>query len=380
MLVGRDMNPFTPSFGVTPPLLVGRAEELAEIEAALDASIGDPFRAVKVTGLRGSGKTVFLNGVEDLARARGWAVISESARPGLVDRLTDTVLPALLSAVDPSAVTSTTTGAAIGIGVASLSGSRETTQHYQPRNDLRGLLSRLADLLQSTDAGVLISVDELNSAAAADLQILTQVVQHCFREGRNVAFVAAGLPLEVDAMLDQPGTTFLRRAEHVVLGVIAEDHVRRGLLEPIDTWGGSISPGALDTAAAGTKGYPFLLQAIGHRLWATSQEGVVIPRQAATAAVAHATRRVGELVMGPELRGLSAIDRSYLAAMAVDAGPSRTGEVAERIEQTPQYAGTYRRRLIRAGLIVDAGHGWVDFALPTMRDYLREHVATESLE
>lgn len=368
----RRDNPFTPTFGVTPPVLVGRAAELAELAGALDASIGDPYRAVMVTGQRGSGKTVFLNQVEDLARGRGWAVISETARPRLVERLTETVLPAMLDQLDPAAVTSSTTGGSLGIGVASASISRELSHRYQPQPDLRGLLTPLADLMRDRDAGVLVSIDELNRKAVEDLQVITQVVQHCFREGRAVAFIGAGLPLESRALLDEPGTTFLRRAERIVLGPVSDADARRGLADPLRTWGRAITADALDLAVAGTKGYPFLLQAIGHRLWSTSTPDQPIAASAATEAVEYATGRVGDLVMAPELRGLSPVDRAYLDAMAVDPGPSRTREVADRMGVSPAYANTYRSRLLQAGIVVSVGHGLVDFALPALRGYLRE--------
>ena len=75
-------NPFTASFGVSPPLLVGRDAILAEFSAALADGPGASGRATLYTGARGSGKTVMLNAAEDLARAEGWLVVSETASPG----------------------------------------------------------------------------------------------------------------------------------------------------------------------------------------------------------------------------------------------------------------------------------------------------------
>src|SRR6478672_2984113 len=86
-------NPFRPSFGVTPPLLAGRDTEILAFGDALDARPGAPGRATLYTGLRGIGKTVMLNEAETQARQRGWVVVSETAVPGLVDRLTAHRLP-----------------------------------------------------------------------------------------------------------------------------------------------------------------------------------------------------------------------------------------------------------------------------------------------
>jgi hypothetical protein len=40
------------------------------------------------------------------------------------------------------------------------------------------------------------------------------------------------------------------------------------------------------------------------------------------------------------------------------------------------YISVYRQRLIDAGMITATGHGKVDFFVPELRDYLREHIAS----
>jgi len=58
-----------------------------------------------------------------------------------------------------------------------------------------------------------------------------------------------------------------------------------------------------------------------------------------------------------------------------DTGPSHTGTIAARLGETPYYAGVYRARLIDAGVIEPAGRGYVDFTIPYLREYPREHAA-----
>ena len=80
-------NPFRPSFGNSPPVLAGRDELIEQFAEALDNGPGAPGRATLYTGARGTGKTVMLNEVADIARQRGWLVIEETASPGVVTRL-----------------------------------------------------------------------------------------------------------------------------------------------------------------------------------------------------------------------------------------------------------------------------------------------------
>ena len=73
----------------------------------------------------------------------------------------------------------------------------------------------------------------------------------------------------------------------------------------------------------------------------------------------------------------SAIDRSFLLAMAQDDGPSKMADIQRRLGVDISYASQYRLRLLAAELIQPVRHGYVDFALPYLREYLREHAASD---
>jgi len=200
-------------------------------------------------------------------------------------------------------------------------------------------------------------------------------VQHAFREGRPVVFAAAGLPSQVRELLEAPGTTFLRRAERSHLGSVAADEVARALREPMLHAGRDLSDGALTVAVEGTRGYPFMVQLVGFQLWRLSRGKDTVDADVARDAVEAAGRRVGHLVHEPALASLSAVDRTFLSVMAIDDGPTRISDVAARLQVDSNYASQYRLRLIEAEIIHSPARGYVDFSLPYLRDYLREHAA-----
>ena len=82
---------------------------------------------------------------------------------------------------------------------------------------------------------------------------------------------------------------------------------------------------------------------------------------------------ISESVAEPELAALSEKGRAYLRALARFDGPAPTADVAQAMGVTSQYAGTYRRRLLDAHILVEPRRGEVDFALPYLRAYLLEH-------
>lgn len=370
-------NPFTPSFGVSPPVLAGRDDVLDAFDDAIDDGPGAPGRAVVFTGLRGSGKTVLLNTLEDVASRRGWVVISATTRPGVVEEISQTILPGLLQRHHPDANKSVVTG--VNASVAGVGGgvTRVQQDQFPVQASLRSGLVELATVMAERGAGVLITIDEIGTDGSRDLQELTQVVQHCFREGREVAFVAAGLPSQAAPLLSAPGTTFLRRAERTHLGRVADRDVAAALRRPIERAGQTIADDALRAATRATQGYPFMVQLVGYHAWKAARGAAEITGAHVATGVESAVRRVGRLVHEPALSELSAIDRSFLAAMSQDEGPSRMREVADRLGVATSYASVYRARLIAAEMIYAPGWGEVDFTLPSMREYLREHAITD---
>jgi Cdc6-like AAA superfamily ATPase len=65
-------NPFAPGAGSNPPELAGRETILEEAQTAIRrALIGKSSRSQMLLGLRGVGKTVLLNKIEELAEEEG---------------------------------------------------------------------------------------------------------------------------------------------------------------------------------------------------------------------------------------------------------------------------------------------------------------------
>lgn len=371
-------NPFTPTFGVSPPLLAGRDGEIEAFVEAIEEGLGSPYRAILIAGQRGSGKTVLLNALEDEARRRGWAVASETTRPGVAEELANSTLPALLHQF-PGAYESFVSGGGASVAGVGVNLSRQRVDSFPVQPSLRHTLTTLADVADQAGSGVLITLDEVGPNGLADLQVIAQVVQHTFREGRQVVFAAAGLPAHIQALLQSPGTTFLRRAERLKLGPVVLAEVARAISEPMAAAGRTIDGEALSVVTTGTRGYPFMIQMIGFQLWRATQDDQRVTPDQARQAVEAAARRVGRLVHEPALAELSPVDRTFLAAMAVDDQPSKMSDVARRMGVDGNYAGQYRLRLIHAELIHASARGRVDFSLPYLRDYLRERASHDVL-
>lgn len=358
-------NPFKPTAGANPPLLVGRDQLVDEFTESIDNGPGAPGRLSIFTGPRGIGKTVMLNAVADQVQAEHqWLVIHDTATHGFIDRLTATITRHL----QPGTGRHLT-----GITLPVIGGGITMSP---PSQDAAGTLREaLTQLLEDCDAhhsGVLITLDEIHSTRRDELVQFAATVQHLIREDRQIAVALAGLPHAVNELLNDRLATFLRRADRHDLEDIPLDQVADALAETIAAHGRAIQPDALRIAAEATGGYPFMIQLVGYHIWRKTS-GATITAEAATAGTTTARARLGSLVHAPALRDLSDIDRTFLLAMTHDDGPARIADIARRIGKTTQYANVYRARLIAAGMITPAGHGQIEFALPYLREYLRHH-------
>lgn len=369
-------NPFTPTFGVTPPLLVGRSDLIEDFAAALEDGPGAPGRATLYTGARGTGKTVMLNEVEDVARREGWLVVSETATPGFVARLETEHLPAILRDIDPDGSSTRLSGISVPLGLGGA--TWESDQIHISAPGVRNQVTLVCDLLAATGAGLLITLDEIHHHHIDELRELATTLQHLFREGREVAFVGAGLPSSVSSVLNDDVLTFLRRADRHSLGRVSFDEVATAIREPIETAGREITTDGAARAAEATGGYPFLIQLVGYYVWRQHPKDQRISNDDIDTGINAARRRLGSLVHEPALADLSGVDRTFLLTMAQDEGPSKMNDIAGRLQVDANYASQYRLRLIAAELIETTGHGRVDFTMPYLRDYLREHAVLDA--
>ncbi|WP_368103252.1 ATP-binding protein [Bifidobacterium angulatum] len=366
----RKMNPFKPTAGGEPPLLIGRERVVRDFDKGLDNGVGAPGRIMLITGARGTGKTVMLTVLGDKARAHKWDVIEETASDGLCERLVselcskDSLIDKLTFA--PSI---TIAGASVSLGEAELSPKR------MPET-LRKAMSARLDALEKRDAGLMISIDETQAASRADLIAIATAIQHQIREKRNVSIVFAGLPQMISDLFDDEVITFLRRARTNVLANVPIDEVKESFAQTFEDSGMSLDTSLVEKAAVATAGYPYMIQLVGYYIWdaADARESTVISKEDVDEGIREARVDLDNAVCVPELHGLSKNDKAYLEAMAVSDGPSGTSEVAKRMGRSAKYAATYRKRLLDAYVIRQTDRGEVDFAVPFLREYLRGHM------
>ena len=122
-------------------------------------------------------------------------------------------------------------------------------------------------------------------------------------------------------------------------------------------------------------GYPYYVQLVGFYAFDAAQAcgDSVINESHLQEGLVEARQQFTQSILEVLPRQLSPLDQKFLLAMATDAvgQSSRTSVIAERIGQTIGSVSFYRDRLIKAGVIEPAGHGFVRFAITGHHAQLR---------
>ena len=363
-------NPFLPTFGTSPPMLAGRDDVVARFDRAFEQGPAHPDYTMLISGVRGAGKTVLLNEAEDAALRLGWRVVSVSASVrGLCRQITNAALEHLREAEDGKPARRISSVRVMGIG---LDWTDQPTAETTPIVDLRSALTSLTERLASSDAGLLLTVDELQAVEREEATEMAVSVQHIARrELLPMAFVGAALPEIDETLLADRGMTFFQRCARARLLPLGPEDTQAALRLPIEHAGGRIDDNALELVVDASGGHPFTIQLLGYHSWEMAASDRHIMLKHAQAGAIEAEQAVLDQIVKPIWSSLSDMDRSFLHAMAIDDGNSEINQVAGRIGRSPNFAQTYRRRLIDAGAIEPASRGKVRFTHQSLRPWLR---------
>lgn len=360
-------NPFRPSFGVNPLVVAGRTSIVDNFGFALREGIGAPYRFILISGTRGTGKTVLLNQLEAEAKELQWECVRARASDHEHHELIHVSLPQLLKQGQPR-------GPHIGVSgvsIANIGGiTFDKPSQLPPQVSLWSIMNDVARDLTASGSGLLITMDEVQSASPESLHFLMDAIQDCVRNEYNIALAVAGLPLEISKLLAHEGTTFLRRAMHIPIEALNNDDVRTAIAQTVRQGGKDIDNQALSTLTYACHGYAYLIQLCGSIAW-TMAGSHDISEEHVNRSLPLVIERMGQQVHMPAMKGIPYREMQFLIKLAESEGPANFNELGAELGIPGSQPSTYRRRLLDRGVILATGRGRADFALPYLREHLR---------
>lgn len=385
-------NPFAPGAGSQPPELAGRQEIVDAASTSLQRVLqGRPAQSQMLLGLRGVGKTVLLNKIEQLAEDYGYltSFIEAPEDGSLVELIYPKVHQVLRKLSTSEAAKSATYQALRALrSFASVfkirMGDFEVSVDPEPgvadsgnlEYDLTELFLKVGVAARAAGRGWALLIDEVQYLSPDELGALIVAIHRINQKGLPVLFFGAGLPA-IAALSGDAKSYAERLFIYPKVDALSDEDASNAIRQPIEEEGEAIEADLLEKIVALTKGYPYFLQEWGYQVWNASAQSP-INMSCIGVAETEALRRLDEGFFKVRIDRLTPKEKEYVIAMArLGAGPYRSADVAEMLGEKLTTLGPRRAQIIAKGMIYSPAHGDIAFTVPMFDEYLKRHWITD---
>jgi len=380
-------NPFSPGAGSPPPELVGR-EGILEQARILLGRIKEKRseKSILLTGLRGVGKTVLLNEIEQLAAKTGYRTLALEAHEGKsLAALLVPPLRKLLFDLDRVAGAGDKAKRALAVlkgfmdGVKVSLGDIEVGLDIDPEkgaadsgdmeSDLPNLFLSVAEAAEERRIPVALLIDELQYFNPKELSALIMAMHKMQQRQLPMLLLGAGMPI-LPGLAGESKSYAERLFNFPDIGALSEPDAHKALQDPVQAAGVAFEKPALKEIYRLTQGYPYFLQEWGYQSWnrATASPITLWVVQDATEIV---VQRLDANFFRVRFDRLTPSEKRFLRGMAgLGAGAHRSGDIAGALGVSVNSLGPVRAKLLQKGMIYSPAHGDMAFTVPLFDQFM----------
>lgn len=382
-------NPYRPGVGTMPLFFAGRGRELRRFRSTLRAAPEIPAN-VRLTGLRGVGKTVLLTRFRDVGQDEGWetgAVELEPRHEREEDLLK--VLRRVLQDVDQrislrSRARERLRGATRSVGQLALT-IEGVTVRVDPvasaaAPELSAALLAVARAAAAGGSrGVLLLLDEAQvlrddrrAEGKQPLSMLLAAVAGLQRQEVPLGLVLCGLPtLTTNLLAARTYSERMFRGEHVAR--LLPPEARAALHQPLNGTDVEIDDELSDAVLEAVEGYPYFLQLWGAELWDAADAADVqhLSYDLLDAISDDIYRRLDLDFYEPRIASLTPAEADVLLASGeCPYPPLRVSDLNARSEKTSANVNVLLGRLVEAGVLYRPRKGQYEYTAPRFHEFL----------
>lgn len=391
-------NPYRPGAATTPLHLAGRELQITRFRSVLAGAPEIPAN-VRLTGLRGVGKSVLLRELEEQAASAKWAVVRKQLEPrhnterGLMD-----VISALCEASIRRMSTLRAIKGAVSDAWLAARGLVNVTiedvtfslaGESSSEVELAEALYRATEAaVRSGRAGFAILFDEAQVIADENarngehpLSMLIAAINALQERGLPVALVLCGLPtLRRNLQRARTYSERMFRAEHI--GPLSGNPgpARDAFVIPLETTGMRADDDLITRVLAEVEGYPFFIQLWGAQLWEVASDAgdEVLTVTHLNAIESRIYERLDEEFYSGRVDALTPSEQDViLASGRCPYPPLRTSDLREFSDKSQGNLNVLMGRLSDQGVIYRIQKGQYEYTAPKFADYLHRRLATQ---
>ena len=300
-----------------------------------------------VTGVRGSGKTVFMTSIARKLEEDSWIVVELNSSGEILKELAAKLYntKGLSRIFDDAGIDLSFFGISVNI------------KKNNPITDLGTAVELMLSKLSKRHKRILITIDEVSNTK--EMQYFAGVFQILVRHKLPVFLLMTGLYENINKLQNEENLTFLYRAPKLYLGAL---NIGR-IADSYEKLLGLSREDALSLAKM-SKGYPLAFQVLGY--FSCNKGGDY------KAALPDARQYLAEYVYEKIWLELSRIEKDLLTCIALRK-QIEVKAVKAAMDLPANEFSVYRDRLIKKGLLDGSTRGVLRLTLPFFDDYVNEH-------
>ncbi len=375
-------NPYTPGAGTPPPELAGRANILQNAELTIKRTLNHKTAKSQILlGLRGVGKTVLLNRINQIAESEGCQTAIFEANPDYtLPELLTLQLHRLLLKLDRRKKVGDDIQYAFRLLRGFASAFRVKVGEFEvglTNEGVTGDLSiDLTDLLVSIGRASkkrntlsMILIDEMQYLSRKDLSALIIAIHKISQDQLPILFFGAGLP-QIARLTGDSKSYSERLFDYPEVDKLDNKSAIQALVKPAKKEGVDFEQNALDLIIKETEGYPYFLQVWGSHIWEVL-ESSPIGKKDVERATKRALKALDEGFFKVRIERLTERQLKYAIAMAIlEDLPAKSIDVANTLGMPINRAAPLRDELIKKGMAYSPNRGMVNFSVPKFKEYL----------
>lgn len=341
------VNPFLVAFGQKPQCYVSRITDYRNVVDNFN-SVYPPTMCYMITGVRGSGKTVFLTELTDYFKREDWIVVDLIPDNNMISSLishlaNNKVLNKMFIKADISIN-------AFGVNVG--------FNNEVPAANEEIILERMFKVLADNGKRLLIAIDEVVNNEY--VQRFASLYQLWIRQNYPIFFLMTGLYENIYELQNEKTLTFLYRAPKIHLKpldriLVAEEYKNTFEINDEEAY----------AMADIVDGYSYAFQILGYLKWDNKEKEIedILPQF---------DYMLKEYSYDKIWSEMSDNDRVVVREIAKQQRTT-VKELRDRLDMPSNKFSVYRDRLIKKGIVDVPKYGEISLILPRFKEYIEHY-------
>lgn len=379
-------NPYTPGAGLVPSYLAGRDDIIRDAtEVIVSIAYGIPSRSIAYYGLRGVGKTVLLNKIEEIAEENNvlYEHIEVSERESfkaaisfktqkLINQMSSKAkvyLEKTFSVLKAFHITYSPEGE-VSVGLKDVDAATGVSDTGNFQNDLTELFVSMGILAQKNKLAVCLFIDEVQYLKEHEFEALIAAIHRVNQKGLPITVFAAGLN-QIAKYAGDVKSYAERLFDFIPISSLKTQAAKLALIEPAKKLGIEYADEAVNEVLKITEGYPYFLQEYGRRVWSFIKDKK-IDITSVKEAYPIFEKSLDDGFFKVRYDRATNKEKEFMMAMAgCGELPCTIGQIANNMKTTVPSISPVRGQLINKGFIYSVRHAEVDFTVPQFTQFLK---------